>query len=529
MPAYHDRFARKLYQRAYRARKKAEAQEKLAAQRKAGADAPIDAIDPIAELAEWARQKLKVPPGHANAGRPMVLQPWSVKFLRDGFTAHESALSVGRKNGKSAIAAILALGYLCGPLRKPGWRGAIASVTKEKASELRAQVAAIAEASGLDVVVRRSPYPGTIQSDTGSLETLAAERTAGHASGYDLVIIDETGLMPERSRELLAGLRSSVSAKNGRIVHISVRGDSPLFAEVLANPATVSHVYAAPAGCDLDDEAAWAAANPSLGAIKSVAYMRSECRRIAGSPADEPAFRAFDLNQAVSPVREMICTPDDLRACFAELPPRQGAAVIGLDVGEATSATAACAIWPESGRCEFWLAFGAVPPLADRARRDSAPYAEMQRRGELKIYPGRVTNIGAFLGDVARDLAGVRIDHAAADAYKSSEVLDFLDKANLRWPIQFRRVGAGRDGGADIRAFQRLILDRKLAMNENLALSVAISKSTIRRDANGNPGLDRASSRGRIDLLSAAVIASGLAAPLVGQTRRRNRIAFAAS
>ena len=65
------------------------------------------------------------------------------------------------------------------------------------------------------------------------LETLASERTAGHSSSFDLVIVDETGLMHERSRELLAGLRSSVSAKAGRIVHISVRGDSPLFAEVL--------------------------------------------------------------------------------------------------------------------------------------------------------------------------------------------------------------------------------------------------------------------------------------------------------
>ena len=84
--------------------------------------------------------------------------------------------------------------------------------------------------------------------------------------------------------------------------------------------------------------------------------------------------------------------------------------------------------------------------------------------------------------------------------------------------------------GADIRAFQRLILAGKLGMNESLALATAISKSTIKRDANGNAGLDKAGSRGRIDLLSAAVIASGLAAPLMGQPRkRRARIAFAAA
>ena len=274
----------------------------------------------VAELAEWAAATLIVPPGHPLAGEPMALPDFAVDFLRDGWLAHESALTMGRKNAKSAICAVLALGHLVGPLRTPGWRGAVASVTKEKAAELRGQVAAIAEASGLEVTVRRSPYPGAIVSATGTLETLSSDRTAGHASSYDLVIVDETGLLPERSRELLAGLRSSVSAKGGRVLHISVRGDSPLFAEVLDNPATVAHVYAAPAGCKLDDEAAWAAANPGLGTIKQRAYMRAECERIRGAPTDEPSFRAFDLNEALSPTREMILSPDDLRACFADAP-----------------------------------------------------------------------------------------------------------------------------------------------------------------------------------------------------------------
>ena len=99
---------------------------------------------------------------------------------------------------------------------------------------------------------------------------MSADRTAGHASGYNLVVVDETGLLPERARDLLAGLRSSVSTRNGTIRHISIRGDSPLFREVLANPAVPSMVYAAPDECAIDDEEAWKAANPSLGTIKSL-------------------------------------------------------------------------------------------------------------------------------------------------------------------------------------------------------------------------------------------------------------------
>ena len=522
MPAYQSTESRRLYMRAYRARKKAEA---IAAEAGAVEAARTPPADPVGALAEWARATLKVPPGHPLAGQPMALPRFAEDFLRAGWDAQESALSVARKNAKSAVVAILVLGHLVGPLRTPGWRAAIASVTKEKANELRTQIQAIAEASGLDgIVVKRSPYPGKVVSKTGAVETLASERTAGHSSSFDLVVVDETGLLPERSRELLAGLRSSVSAKAGRVIHISVRGDSPLFAEVLDNPATVSHVYAAPEEAEIDDREAWAAANPTLGTIKQTSYMLAEVERIRGAPGDEPSFRAYDMNQNLDPVREMIASPDDLRACFVEeLPARAGPCYLGFDFGEAVSGTAAVAIWPSSGRVETWLAYGDTPSLTERQRRDSSPYVQMERRGELRTYPGRVVKPDAFLQDVQTDLAGVHVEAAAADSYKDSEVMDFLDRASVRWPIDFRRVGAGKDGGRDIRSFQRLIVQKRFRMAENLSLATAIAKSTLRRDANGNPGLNRMNSRGRIDVLSAAVIAAGLAEPAFDRPRRRRR------
>lgn len=528
MPAYRDKEARKLYMRLYRARKRAEREAAEAAAEEEVAAVPED---PVGALAEWAERVLRVPPGHPLAGRPMSLPDFAEEFLRASWGAQEAALTVSRKNAKSAIAGVLALGHLCGPLRTSGWRGAIASVSKEKAAELRNQVAAIVEASSLEreVTIRRSPYPGVIASTTGTLEVLSSDRTAGHSSSFDLVLVDETGLLPERARELLAGLRSSVSAKGGRVIHISVRGDSPLFAEILDNPAVVSRIYAAPEGCQIDDREAWAAGNPGLGTIKQVSYMEAEVERIRGAPGDEPSFRAFDLNLNLDPTREMILSPDDLRGCFVdELPPRSGAAYLGFDFGEATSSTAATAIWPATGRTETWMAFGAVPSLLERQRRDSAPYVEMERRGELKLYPGRVVRPDAFLSDLQADLAGCRVEAAAADSYKDSEVKDFLDRAAVRWPIDFRRVGAGKDGGRDVRSFQRLTIQKRLCMVENLSLVTAISKSTLRRDGNGNPGLDKANSRGRIDVLSAAVIACGLAEPAFDRpARRRLRYALA--
>ena len=492
--------------RAQRARERASAAHRLDAPA-AAVVAVVDHGDPVGELASWASSALLVPVGHPLAGEPMGLAAFAVDWLRDSWDAHESTLSTARKNAKSAIAAILALGYLVGPLRRPGWRGAIASVSKEKAGELRRQVAEIADASNLDVRIRRSPYPGVIESATGSLDTLSADRNAGHASGYDLVIVDETGLFPMRARDLLAGLRSSVSAKNGRIMHVSIRGDSILFAEILANPSVVSHVYAAPEDCEIDDTAAWYAANPGLGTIKSVAYMRDEVARVQGVPSDEPSFRALDLNEEISPTREMVCSPDDLRACFADAVEYRGAVYLGLDVGEAGSGTAAAAFWPSSGALRTWLAFGATPTLRDRAKRDGADYAAMERRGELRVYPGRTVPVKAFVADVRADLADAKVRGAYADAYKVGELRDCLP-----WPLTVVRSGTGPDGSAAVRAFQSATLTNTLALRANLSLSSAIKESTLRRDGNGNPAIDRARTAGRIDVLSGAVLAVGAAA-----------------
>ena len=183
------------------------------------------------------------------------------------------------------------------------------------------------------------------------------------------MIVDETGLFKLSARDLLAGLRSSVSARGGQIRHISIRGDSPLFAEILENPAVVSHVHASPDNCAIDDEAAWHAANPGLGTIKSLAYMRDEVACVAGVASDEPSFRSYDLNQALSPTLEMVCTPDDLEACFVAEATYAGPCYLGIDIGESSAGSAAVAYWPETGGLQSWLAFGDMPDLAARGRR----------------------------------------------------------------------------------------------------------------------------------------------------------------
>ena len=414
--------------------------------------------------------------------QPLALPDYGEAFLRDALKARESLLCIARKSAKSAIVAVFLLGRLVGPIAFSGYRAGVVSVNREKAGELKRQMQEIAEGSGLDGLrFLRSPAPGRVESATGTVDILSADKSAGHASGFDESIVDELGLLHERDRELVNGMRTAISARDGRFIALSIMGDAPFTREMVerrGDPGVAVHLYQAPEDCALDDPESWHAANPGLKAgIKSLAYMRDEARRVLATPTDQASFRAYDLNLPQDPSREMILAPTDLQACFTdELPPRAGPVCLGLDCGEATSATAAFAVWPSTGRCESWMAFGDVPSLRERGQRDGARYDLMEHRGELRTYPGRVTPVAAFLADVADELNGCRVHKLAADGYKDSEVMDFLERAGLRWPFEFRRVGAGKDGGRDVRALQRLVLNAKFKMKESLSSRERSSK-----------------------------------------------------
>ena len=314
----------------------------------ASASAPLPPSVPVSDAAEtffsWAESSLVVPFGMLR-GSPFRIPEWQREYVRQALAdgVREAGLSIARKNGKSGLVAALVLCYLVGPLNAEHWRGLVVSLTGALAAELRSAVALTAEASGLAAQLRvyKSPPPGRIEGLRGArLDILASDRASGHAVGADLAVIDEAGLLEETHRELWAAVASSLSGRDGRLLAISIRGDSPMFRELSerADGKAVRFVeHAAPADAAIDDVSAWHAANPGIaGGIKSLSYMRDAAARALASPADQSMFRAHDLNQPQSPTREMIVALSDWQNCIVapdDLPERSGEAVLGFDLG----------------------------------------------------------------------------------------------------------------------------------------------------------------------------------------------------
>ena len=468
------------------------------------------------KLRDWAEDKLIVPTG-LRRGQKFEIEDWQMAFLRDLFApdTREAGLSVARKNGKSGIIAVVCLGFLAGPFNFDGWRGLVGSLTANLSGELLKQIEQISEASGLtNVEILKTPKPGVARGRYGSeLTFLSADKASGHASGADLALIDEGGLLQENKRELWDAFYSSTSGRDGKFASISIQGDGPMFAEMRdrANGKTVKfHEFAAGADDDMESEETWRKANPGLGTIKSLDYMRDAADRAISTPAALPSFMAHDLNLPQSPSAEMICTVTDWQKCLVgELPEKKGACYVGIDIGGAVSMSSVVAYWPETSRFEVYCALPAVPDLRSRGKNDvvGGLYERMHERGELYLTPGRVVDVGDFL-----QYAFAQINYpvycAGADYYKRSEIMGAFEDAGTFPRMEWR---GGKDQGLDVRSFQRAVMRGKIKSVLNLAMTMCLKNSEIRYDsANGNPKLVKIRQRGRIDAVSAGVIAVGL-------------------
>ena len=450
--------------------------------------APVRVDDEAKAFSDFCRDRLVVPAGHRLAGKPMVLLPFVEDFIRDFHKPNitEGALFCGRKNSKTASIAAYLIFKLIGPTREAGFRAGVVSISKLKAAELKRAMQEICEASNItEITFYRSPAPGRAVSATGEVEIYSLESTGGHSSGLTLAIADEIGLLDVRARDLLNSMRSSVSAKAGRFLSMSIIGTSPFAKEILerhaaGDPGLVVHLHQpTDKSCPIDSRESWYEANPSLGIVKELSFMESEARRVSITIADQNAFRAQELNLPSDPSTAGLVPIDEWAACVSEGPPElEGDVFIGIDAGGSRAMSAVAAYAPTTGRLRCWACFPKIPDLRKREKVDGAPYVQMQKRGELHLFGNRTSSLKELLSKVAEDLGpDVKIRAGAADMFRQGEVADAISDSGLHFRMEWRRSGLGAHGVEDVGAFQKAVLDRKLKSAPSLLLESAITES----------------------------------------------------
>ena len=200
-----------------------------------------------------------------------------------------------------------------------------------------------------------------------------------------------------------------------------------------------------------------------------------------------PRFRALRLNAGVADTAAAVLISAEAwaRVERAEPSARKGRPIWGVDLGGSAASSAVAAIW-ETGRVECMAAFPADPDLAERGRADNVGrrYLDLAARGELLTLGGRAMDYGALVAE-ARRRFGPPVA-VVADRWRQAELFDALTAARLPG---CRHVGRGqgwKDGGQDVRLFERAVLEERIAVLPSQLARDALAEARTVTDPAGN-------------------------------------------
>ena len=418
-----------------------------------------------AEVIRWM-ERLKITEGPL-AGKNFHAMDFQRRFVRGIMEpgVKEGALSVARWNGKTTLVGALGAAAFLGPLAVQ--RGQTTIV----ASSLgQAKIAFDHAKYFLEPEFEKEPrryrlidnnHACSMQDrETGSvLKAIGSDGKRAHGLAPVMLILDEPAQWPINfGAKMYAACVSALGKQpTARMMAVGTRSDDPLhwYSRMLnGGPGIYAQLHAAEKGSDEFSAKSMHDANPGFAHMP---HMQTEFKRLREKAKSGGAalsiFRSLHLNLGTSDVEtfEALVSAENWAACEVPVAPaREGPVFVSFDLGGSASMTAASSYWPTSGRFEVRGAFPAEPNLAERGEADGVGdrYVNMRERGELRVYPGKVTPVGRFLEWVAESLKGEEVELALADRYRQSEAEQAMASAGVRWPMEWRAVGAGSHGSA---------------------------------------------------------------------------------
>ena len=455
------------------------------------------------------------------AGEPFDVLPWQARFVRGAFAPDvvESALSVGRGNGKTTLLAGVAAATVDGPLAKPRAETLIVAASFEQGLILFAHALAFLGDLPRDRYrVLDNDQRALIEDRaTGAkLRVLASDPRRMHGAAPGLTLCDEPAQWPPGQGErAIAALRTAAGKIEGaRIVLLGTRSDRAAhwFSRSLDGGADFGMSFAAKANDPPFQRRTWRRANPSLDAFPQLeAAIRAEAAKAKRDESLLASFESLRLNKGVSDTPTNLLLDATTWAGIEGEAAASGPCYWGVDLGGSAAQSAVAGYWPDTGRLDVLAAFPAEPDLRIRGVRDAVDslYLDCERRGELIVLGQRTVPVARLLAE-ARARFG-RPVMVAADRWREAELLDALDELGLR--VRHEPRGQGyRDGGEDVREFRRACLDGRVTPSVSLLARSAMAEARTVSDPAGNSKLAKSSEGGRRqsardDAAAAAILA----------------------
>ena len=458
------------------------------------------------------------------------LRPFQRQFLRAALRADvdTAALSIPRGNGKSWLAAhILARALTPGDaLHVAGAEYLLCAASLEQARLCFRFVRAALEPTGGYRFLDSNTRIGLVHKSTNTrLRVLSSNgKTAMGIVGCPLAVADEPGSWEIRGGQLMADALLEAQGKPGSPLRLIFIGTLAPFAEspghwwydLIADGSQGStYVQALQGDPECWDQ--WSEirrVNP-LANLPGAdgAVLRAKLReRRAQAWRDtrlKARFLSYRLNRPTADESRVLLTAPELAGVLARpVPEREGVPVVGVDMGQSRSWSAAVACWP-SGRIEARAVAPGLPDLQSQERRDRVPSGTYQRLvddGVLTVATGRRIPPAGLVADL---LAEWGASGCICDRARVQELLDAGVAAE-------GRAARGKfEPSADIRAMRKMALDGDpcaLAIEpESRGLvAVSLAAAVVASDKSGNRWLVKRDTNqtGRDDVAIALVAAA---------------------
>ena len=468
------------------------------------------------------------------AGKPFELIDWQERIIRDlfgvikpnGYRQFNTAyIEIPKKNGKSELAAAVALLLTCGDGEERAEVYGCAADRQQAAIvfDVAADMVRMCPALNKRVKILTSQKRIVYVPTNSFYQVLSAEAYSKHGFNIHGVVFDELHTQPNRKlfdvmtkgsgdarMQPLYFLITTAGTDTNSICYEQHQKAQDILEGRKIDKTFYPVIYGAPDDADWTSPEVWKNSNPSLGETIGMDKVEAACESAKQNPGEENAFRQLRLNQWVKQtVRWMPMHKwDACKVDFDESLLEGRVCYGGLDLSSTTDITAFVLVFPPTDEDDhyyilpyFWLP---EETLDLRVRRDHVPYDLWQRQGFLMTTEGNVVHYG-FIENFIDEL-GTRfnIREIAFDRWGAVQMSQNLEGLGFTL-VQF---GQGyRDMSPPTKELMKLTLEQKIAHNGHPVLRWNMDNIFIKRDPAGNIKPDKEKSTEKIDGTVATIMA----------------------
>jgi len=485
----------------------------------------------------WVEQHCLVPSGK-DVGKPIRLRPVQRLLFRAAYSTVDPArtviFSVGRKNMKTATAALIDVLHIAGPEALVNSELYSSAMSREQAAIVFNLAAKIIRMNSdlADFITIRESGKELHNPDMGVLyKALSADAPTAYGLSPALLVHDELGQVKGPRHQLFEALETATAAHESPlsiIISTQAPSDSDLLSILIddalkgGDKRTKIILFTAPDDLDPFSEDSIRLANPGLGDVQNIDEVLGMADAARRMPSREAEYRNLVLNQRVEAYNPFVTK--SVWVLSGDHGKFTGPCYGGLDLSETNDLTALELVFPEGEsydvKSHFWLP---AHELEERSRKDRVPYDQWKDDGHLLTTPGKSIEyefVAQFIADLFSEYD---IRKIAFDRYNMRHLRPWLVKAGISESVvdeRFVEFGQGYVSmGPALRVLESLLLNAKLRHGNHPLLSMCAGNSVVKYNEAGDRKLDKAKSRGRIDGMVSLAMACSVANEESGKSK----------